>query len=213
MINKAILAMVIINVVVMLLVATIAYKTLGFVDEIPKMIEQSIPGVPEVPNLGESSLPSVIPQGSGEPKLNGSVEGMPNPTRTPNIEQVNLEEKSKASQTNGQSSRLLPGAYEWSKIIVVHVLNKDVTLAFRRSSESSGNSCCDQDEQILFDLTDPNDQENLIVLMTSYGIGDDLSHVHLLLGKDVIVKSEERRQTDGSRYIERTLIVPSSGAP
>ena len=129
------------------------------------------------------------------------------------MEQVNLEEKTKASQTNGQSTGLMPGTYEWAKIIAVHVLNKDVTIGFRRSSESSGNSCCDQDELILFDLTDSNHQENLTVLMRSYGIDDDLSHVHLLLGKDVIVKSEERRETDGSLYIERTLIVPSSGAP
>ena len=207
MINKAVLAMLVINVVVMLLVATIAYRTLEFAREIPETIEQSIPVVPEVPNLRESSLPS------GNPKLNGSVTAKPNPTRTPTMEQVNLGEQSKVGPANGQSSRLMPGAYEWSKIIVVHVLNKDVTIGFRRSSESSGNSCCDQDEQVLFDLTDPNHQENLIALMTSYGIGDNLSHVYLLLGKDVIVKSEERREPDGGRYIERTLIAPPSGTP
>ena len=96
---------------------------------------------------------------------------------------------------------------------MVYVLNNE-TIGFRRSSESSGSSCGDQDEQVLFDLTDPNHQENLIVLMRSYGIGDNLSHVHLLLGKkDVIVKSEERREPDGGRYIERTLIAPPSGTP
>ena len=76
--------------------------------------------------------------------------------------------------------------------------SKNVTIGFSRSSESSGNSCGDQDEQVLVDLTDLNHQENLIVLMRSYGIGDNLSHVHLLLGKDVIVKSEERREPDAA---------------
>ena len=49
-------------------------------------------------------------------------------------------------------------------VLNVYVLN-NATIGFRRSSESSGNSCGDQDEQVLFDLTDPNHQENLIVLM------------------------------------------------
>ena len=211
--NKVIVAMLAMNVVVMLLVAAIAYRTLESISEIPNIIQRSLPVGSEGPDLSESSLPSVDSEESGKPKLNGSAEAKLNPTQLPTMEQVNLEEESKESPANGQSSRLLPGAYEWSKIIVVYVLNKDVTIGFRRSSEGSGSSCCDQDEQVLFDLTDPNHQENLMVLMRNYGIGDNLSHVHLLLGKDVIVKSEERREPDGDRYIERTLIAPFSVTP
>ncbi len=202
-----------INVVVMLVVAGIAYKALESISEIPNIVQQSLPVVSEAPNLRESSLPSVISEKSGKTEINGSVEAKLNPTQVPTMEQVKLEEKSEASPANEQSSRLLPGAYEWAKIIVVYVLNKDVTIGFRRSSESSGNSCCDQDEQVLFDLTDSDHQKNLLALMRNYGIGDDLSHVHLLLGKDVIVKSEERREPDGGRYVERTLIAPLSGTP